>query len=220
MKISVLTLFPEMFQSPFDHSIIKRAIEKSLIEVNYINIRDFGLGKHKTVDDKPYGGGKGMLLRVDVVHRAIEFAKDKTLTKDKEKIFLLDARGETFTQQTAQKLSLLSHLILVCGHYEGVDERIEQFIDGKISIGNYVLTGGEIPAMVLVDSVSRLVKGVLDEEATELESFSLKEDAGVLEHPQFTRPPEYSGEKVPEILTSGNHAEINTWKKTHSKKPS
>lgn len=220
MKISVLTLFPEMFQSPFDHSIVKRAIERNLIEIRYINIRDFGLGKHKTVDDKPYGGGKGMLLRVDVVHSAIEFAKDKTLTNDQQKIFLLDARGETFTQQTAQKLSLLSHLILVCGHYEGVDERIEQFIDGKISIGNYVLTGGEIPAMVLVDSVSRLVKGVLDEEATEHESFSLKENIDVLEHPQFTRPPEYNREKVPETLTSGNHAEIDAWKKTHSKKAS
>lgn len=211
MKISVITLFPEMFTSPFNESIIKRAIEKKLIELEFIDIRDFGIGKHKLVDDTPYGGGKGMVLRVDVLHKIIEKAKIKKYSKKQQKVILLTAQGKTFNQSQAKSFSKLKHLILICGHYEGFDERIKKYIDQEISIGDFVLTGGEIPAMLIIDSVARLVKGVLSKGSLENESFS-----PFLEYSHYTKPQEYNGAKVPEILLSGNHPKINEWRNRRS----
>ncbi len=211
MKISVITLFPKMFASPFNESIIKKAIEKKLIELEFIDIREFGIGKHKLVDDTPYGGGKGMLLRVDVLHKAIEKAKIKKYSKREQKVVLLSAHGKTFNQSKAKSFSKLKHLILVCGHYEGFDERIKKYIDQEISVGDFVLTGGEIPTMLIVDSVARLVKGVLSKGSLENESFS-----PLLEYPHYTKPREYNGTKVPEILLSGNHPKINEWRNSKS----
>lgn len=211
MKITILTLFPEMFKGPFDVSIIKRAKEKKLVDIEYINIRDFGIGKHKLVDDTPYGGGNGMVLRVDVLHKAIEKAKDKKLKGDAQKVILLGAHGKTFNQKTAESLSKLKHLIIICGHYEGFDERIKNFVDEEISIGDFILTGGEIPAMLITDSIVRLIKGVLSDGSAALESFS-----PYLEHPQYTKPQIYEDKSVPEILLSGNHKSIETWRKNES----
>ena len=209
MKISILTLFPKMFSGPFDESIIKRAIEKNIVQVNLVDIRDFGLGSHKTVDDTPYGGGVGMLMRVDVVKKAIDQTREKNFSKKDEKVLLLSAAGTKFNQRTAMSLSKLKHLIIICGHYEGVDYRIRKFIDLEISIGDFVLTGGEIPAMAITDVVLRLVPGVLKKDATNIESFSTK---NLLEYPQFTKPAEFEGQKVPEILLSGDHGKINEWR--------
>jgi tRNA (guanine37-N1)-methyltransferase len=213
MKISIITLFPEMFKGPFDSSIIKRAVDKKLISIEFINLRAFGLGKHQTVDDTPYGGGMGMILRVDVLEKAIEAAKNKNLSKRQQKVVLLSAHGKKFGQKIAKGYSKIKNLILVCGHYEGFDERIKEFIDEAISVGDFVLTGGEIPAMLITDSVSRLVKGVIKEESAAFESFS-----PYLEHPQYTKPQDYKGRKVPEILLSGNHPEIEKWRKKQSLK--
>ncbi|MBI5465653.1 tRNA (guanosine(37)-N1)-methyltransferase TrmD, partial [Candidatus Gottesmanbacteria bacterium] len=197
MKITILTLFPEMFTGPFDHSIIKRAINKKRLEINLVNIRNFGIGPHKTVDNRPYGGGVGMVMRVDVIDRAIKNIQPET---PRQRIVLLDPKGKTFNQAMARRFSKLDNLILVCGHYEGVDERVKKLVDETISIGNYVLTGGEIPAMVIVDSAARLIPSVLaKKEATIDESFSR---SGILEYPQYTRPPEYQDLKVPKILLS------------------
>lgn len=215
MKISILTLFPQMFTSPFGYSIIKRAEEKGLIEINFVDIRNFGIGKHKTVDDKPYGGGVGMILKVDVLKKAIDSIKNKKLGKNEQRIILLSAVGKTYNQKSAENFSKLKHLIIICGHYEGVDQRIKNFIDEEVSIGDYVLTGGEIPAMVITDSVSRLIVGVIKKEATENESFS---NSMILEYPQYTRPQKFGGLEVPEILLSGNHREIEDWKKEKSLK--
>ncbi len=213
MKITILTLFPEMFTGPFDHSILKRAKEKGLVEINFVNIRDFGAGKHKMVDDTPYGGGVGMVLKVEVVHEAIEDAKCKVQNaKCKERIVLLSASGKTFKQSVAKEYSQLDHLILICGHYEGVDDRIKNYIDEEISIGDFVLTGGEIPAMLITDSVVRLISGVITEGATEDESFSQNGDM-LLEYPHYTKPKIYEDHEVPEILLSGNHPQINDWRK-------
>ncbi len=214
MKITILTLFPQMFKGPFDFSIIKRAIEDKKIQINLVDIREFGEGKHKVVDDKPYGGGIGMVLRVDVLERVINSVKDGKLNKDEERIILTSASGKTYNQTKAKEYSNLKHLIIICGHYEGVDERIMEFVDEEISIGDFVLTGGEIPAMLIADSVARLVPGVLKEGATKLESFS--DDS--LEHPQYTRPENFKGLKVPEVLVSGNHGKIEEWKKAESLK--
>ncbi|MCL6096447.1 MAG: tRNA (guanosine(37)-N1)-methyltransferase TrmD [Patescibacteria group bacterium] len=208
MKISILTLFPEMFQGPFDSSIIKRAKDKKLIGIEYVNIRDFGLGKHKLVDDTPYGGGNGMILRVDVVAKAIEETKDKEFKKSEEKVILLGAHGKTFNQKKAQSLSKLKHLIIICGHYEGFDERIKNFVDEEISIGDFILTGGEIPAMLITDAVTRLIKGVIRRGSTDAESFS-----PLLEYPQYTKPQGYGNLSVPKILLSGNHKQIEDWRK-------
>lgn len=227
MKISILTLFPEMFEGPFDYSIIKRAQEKKLVEIEYINIRDFGIGKHKIVDDTPYGGGVGMVLRVDVVHKAIEHAKSKYFEnslkiknyklKIKQRVVLLSASGKTYKQKHAQTFSKLDHLILICGHYEGIDDRIKKYIDEELSIGDFVVTGGEIPAMLITDSVVRLVSNVITEGATEDESFSSDESGNqLLEYPHFTRPPEYDGDTVPDVLLNGDHKKINEWRKQQS----
>ncbi len=211
MTISILTLFPEMFAGPFDYSIINRAKEKGLVKINFINIRDFGIGKHKMVDDTEYGGGIGMLMRVDVVHEAIEHTKK--LNTGKTKIILMSASGKTFKQQIAQKYSKLDHLIIICGHYEGVDNRIKNFIDEEISIGDFILTGGEIPAMLIADAITRLIPGVLPDGATEDESFSEINNETLLEYPHYTKPQTYEQYEVPEILLSGDHKKIAAWRK-------
>jgi len=201
-----------MFGGVFEHSIIKRAQEKSLVEINFVQLRDFAVDKHGTVDDKPYGGGVGMLLRPEPIFNAVKSIKKS----ENSKVVLLTPRGQKLTQEKVRELSKLDEIILICGRYEGVDERVhEKLADELISIGDYVLAGGEIPAMVIVDSVTRLLEGVLSKpEATEKESFI--EDS--IEHPQYTRPEEFEGMKVPEVLLSGNHAEIEKWKKENSKK--
>lgn len=217
MTISILTLFKEMFAGPFDHSIVKIAQKNKLVKINLVNIRDFGLGKHKIVDDKPYGGGNGMIVRVDVLHKAILHAVSKKRRK-KTRVVLLDARGEKFTQKKAIELSKVDHLILIAGHYEGVDERVTHFVNETLSIGDYVLTGGEIPAMVITDAVVRVIKGVLKKSATESESFSRAEDKkAYLEYPQYTRPRVYKNLKVPDVLLLGDHKKSNEWKDLQSK---
>jgi tRNA (guanine37-N1)-methyltransferase len=216
MKITILTLFPEIFSGPFDHSIIKRAIDKKCLEINLVNIRNFGIGPHKSVDDRPYGGGVGMVMRVDVIDRAMSNVKcQMSNVKHREKTVLLDPKGKLFNQRIAKRYSKLDHLILVCGHYEGVDERVKKLVDETISIGDYVLTGGEIPAMVIVDSVARLIPGVLSKkEATKNESFSRSK---TLEYPQYTRPQDYQGMRVPKILLCGDHKKIDNWRKKQQK---
>lgn len=199
-----------MFQGLFEHSIIKKAQEKGLVKINFVNLRGFGIGKHKTVDDRPYGGGAGMVLRVDVLEKAINSVKKGV--RD-EKVLLLDPRGKTYQQETAENLSKLSHVIIVCGHYEGFDERVRDYIDQEISIGDYILTGGEIPAAAIVDSIIRLVPCVLKkEEASEIESFSKIDNKRMLEFPQYTRPSTYKGKSVPEILLSGDQEKIRKYR--------
>jgi tRNA (guanine37-N1)-methyltransferase len=212
MKISILTLFPQMFIGPFDYSIIKRAIDKNQVEINFIDIRSFGEGKHKIVDDKPYGGGIGMILKVDVLEKAISQTLDPKLERNEQRVILMSASGKTYNQGKAREYSGIKHLIIICGHYEGVDERILNYIDEEISIGNFVLTGGEIPAMLIIDSVVRLIPGVLKDNATKLESFS----DNLLEHPQYTRPEKFKGKDVPQVLLSGDHKKIEEWKKIES----
>jgi len=218
MKISILTLFPGMFLGPFHESIIKRATDKKLVDISLIDIRIFGIGRHKMVDDKPFGGGVGMVMRVDVLDQAITQTRNIALHKAEEQVILLDARGEPFTQKKASEFSHLKHLILICGHYEGVDERVRSLVDQTISLGDFITTGGEIPAMMITDAVIRLLPGVLKKDATSLESFSLlEENESFLEYPQYTMPREYKGVNVPEILTSGNHPEIKKWQQEKAK---
>jgi tRNA (guanine37-N1)-methyltransferase len=223
MKISILTLFPEMFVGPFDHSIIKRAQEKGLVTIEYINIRDFGYGKHKLVDDTPYGGGVGMVMRVDVVHRAIEYANQAFSQQFnneamKPLVVLMTASGKPFNQSLAKEFSNLDHLILICGHYEGIDDRIKEFIHMEVSIGDFVLTGGELPAALVVDAVTRLLPGAITAGATENESFSYTDNSQkLLEYPQYTKPPDYEGLQVPDVLVSGNHKNIAAWRHAMAK---
>ena len=213
MKISILTLFPQMFAGPFDYSIIKNAKDKKKVSIEFINIRSFGIGKHKVVDDKPYGGGHGMILRVDVLENAITRSKDKKLSSRDQKVVLLSPHGKTFNQKKAKELSKLKHLILICGRYEGIDERAKKFIDEELSIGDFVVTGGEIPAMLVTDAVVRLIEGVLKEEVTTSESFS-----PYLEYPQYTKPSLYKNLKVPSILLNGDHGKIKIWRENKSLK--
>ncbi len=217
MKISILSLFPQMFTGPLSESIVKRAIEKEKVSIDLINIRDFAEDKHHTTDQHPYGGGPGMVMMVEPIAKAIETTVDRLQTTVKRKIVLLSAKGALFTQAKAQEYANLDELILICGHYEGVDERVaEHLIDDEIRIGDYVLTGGEIPAMVITDSVVRLLPGVLGDDASSHdESHS---EIGVLEYPQYTRPEDYNGWKVPIVLLSGNHAEIEKWRTEQKKK--
>jgi tRNA (guanine37-N1)-methyltransferase len=206
MQIDILTLFPDMFTGPFDASIIKRAESRDLIKIEVHDLRKWGEGTRRNVDDRPYGGGVGMILRVDIIDSALKDLKTK-----ESKVILLDATGTKYTQQKAQEFSKLEHIILIAGHYEGVDHRVhEKLVDDVISIGDYVLTGGEIPAMVVVDSVIRLIPGVLGKDESSADE-SHKEP-GYLEYPQYTRPEDYKSWKVPKILLSGNHAEINKWR--------
>lgn len=209
MKFDVLTLFPEMFSS-LEYSITGRAMKNNLIDINLINIRDFSKDKHNHVDDTPYGGGAGMLMMPDVVYDAYESVKDENA-----KVIYLSPKGKVFNQNIAKELSKQEHLILLCGHYEGIDQRVLDEIGAEeISIGDYVLTGGELPAMVMVDAISRYVEGVLSEDSTKEESFSNQDN--LLEYPQYTRPLEFRGKIVPDVLTSGNHERIDKWRKEQS----
>jgi len=200
-----------MIESYFEHSMMFKAKDKKLASVEMINLRDFGIGDRRTVDDEPYGGGDGMLLRVEPLFAAVEKAKENDVTA---KVILLTPRGNTWKQSKAKAYAESSNgLILICGRYEGYDERIVTLVDEEVSIGNYVLTGGEIPALVLADSIIRLLPGVLGGEmSAEIESFS---DDKTLEHPHYTRPAEFRGMKVPEVLLSGNHGEIKKWRQEH-----
>ena len=207
MKFDILTLFPEMFEI-LKKSIIGKAIEKNLIKINLINIRDFSKDKHKKVDDTPYGGGAGMIMKPDVVYDAYQSIKDKNA-----KVIYMSPQGKPLNQKKVEELSKENHFIILCGHYEGIDQRVlDKIVDEEISIGDYVLTGGEIPAMVLIDSVSRYVEGVLKEDSIKEESFS----NGLLEYPQYTRPEVFEGMKVPEVLLSGHHENIEKWRKEKS----
>lgn len=216
MKFNVLTLFPEMF-SALDESIIGRGKEKGLIDINLINIRDFSKDKHKKVDDTPYGGGAGMIMNPTVVYDAYKSIKDENT-----KVIYMSPQGKTLNQHIVQNLAKEESITLLCGHYEGIDQRvIDEIVDEEISIGDYVLTGGELPAMVLIDSVSRYIEGVLKEGSIEEESFS----NGLLEYPQYTRPEIFLDKKVPEILLSGHHENIKKWRSkqalinTYNKRP-
>lgn len=204
MTFDIITLFPDMFTGPFDQSIIQRAKDKNLVKIYLHDLREEAVDDRGSVDDRPYGGGVGMVLRIEPIFNILQKIESS-------KVVLLDARGQTFTQAKAQEYSKLDQITFICGHYEGVDERVkEHLVDETISIGNYVLTGGEIPTMVIVDAVTRLIPGVLEKpEATQIESFSSE---NILEYPQYTRPEEFNGWKVPEILLSGNHAAIKKWR--------
>ena len=207
MHIDILTLFPQMFQGIFDSGIIKRAIDQKLVSLGVHNIRDYTHDKHHTADDYPYGGGAGMVLKPEPIFEAVESIERKADVP----VILLSPQGRLFSQQVAQELSRYSHLILICGHYEGVDERVrEHLATDEISIGDYVLSGGELAAMVVIDAVFRLVPGVLGSEASPLDDSHV---AGLLEYPQYTRPDTYRGWSVPEVLLSGNHAQIDNWRR-------
>ena len=201
----MLTLFPAMFAGPLDESIIKRAREAGRLNLAIYNLRDYAHDRHKTVDDRPFGGGPGMLLKPEPIFEAVE-----SLARENTRVILLSPAGRTFTQAIARELAGLEHLLLVSGHYEGFDERVrEQLADDELSIGDYVLTNGALPVMVIIDAVTRLLPGVLgDENSAQDESFS----QGLLEYPQYTRPAEFRGMKTPEVLLSGNHAEIARWR--------
>ncbi len=207
MKFDVLTLFPEMFEA-IKQSIIGKAIEKNIIDINLVNIRDFSKDKHNKVDDTPYGGGAGMVIRPDVVYDAYNSVKSEDA-----KVIYLSPQGKVLNQNKVKELSKEKHLILLCGHYEGIDQRvIDEIVDEEISIGDYVLTGGELPSMVLIDSISRYVEGVLNKESIIEESFS----ENLLEYPQYTRPEIFLEKKVPEVLLSGHHENIRKWRKERS----
>jgi tRNA (guanine37-N1)-methyltransferase len=213
MKFDILTLFPQMFSSPLQESILGKAIEKGLIQIRTINIRDFALDKHRVVDDTPYGGGQGMVMKVEPIARAIEWVKSQDPSVW---TIYLTPQGRGLNQEISRKLSSRSHLVLLCGRYEGVDERVrELFIDEDISIGDYVLTGGELAAMVVIDAVSRLLPGVLgsDRSAEEDSFFN-----SLLEYPQYTRPFNFRGNSVPEVLLSGNHSAISLWRRREALK--
>jgi len=207
VHIDILTLFPQMFQGMFSLGIFKRAIDQKLVSVGVRNIRDYTHDKHHTADDYPYGGGAGMVLKPEPIFEAVESIEREADVP----VILLSPQGRLFSQQVAQELARYSHLILICGHYEGVDERVrEHLATDEISIGDYVLSGGELAAMVVIDAVFRLVPGVLGSEASPLDDSHV---AGLLEYPQYTRPPTYRGWSVPEVLLSGNHAQIDNWRR-------
>ncbi len=228
IRFSIITIFPEVFNSYFSQGIIKRAQKNKLIKIDIYNLRDFTTDKHKSVDDRPYGGGAGMILKVEPIYKAVKKIKSKVKTQ-KSKVVLFSAKGMKFDQKIARQFSKLHHLILICGRYEGVDERVAKYIaDKEISIGDYVLSGGELPAMVVVDVVSRLIPGVIkkqslnEESFTEIKNLKLKIKSSFLEYPQYTRPEVFSPKKgikwkVPKVLLSGNHKKIEQWRKAHSK---
>lgn len=216
MKIQLISLFPEMFPSALEQSMIHKAINNNIVELEYINLREFGLGPRKKVDDTIYGGGDGMLLKPEPIVNAIEFAKSRS---DEPIVILMTPRGEKYKQSIAKELADKNRdMVIVCARYEGYDERVIEYVDKQISIGEYILTGGEIPAMVIVDSVVRLLPGVLGgEKSTEIESFS---EGSNLEFPQYTRPEIFRGKKVPEVLLSGDHKKIDEWRDKMSKSES
>lgn len=217
VRFDILTLFPKMIEGIISDSILKRAIEKGIIEIHIIDFRNYSTNKHHTVDDYAYGGGAGMLISVEPIHLAM---KDIPGIDDAYKI-LTSPSGNVFSQKKAELLSKENHIVIICGHYEGIDNRILNYIDEEISVGDYVLTGGEIPACLLVDSISRLIPGVISDDSIIGESFTM----GLLEYPQYTRPPVYDGKAVPDILLSGHHANIKKWqrkealKKTYAVRP-
>jgi len=233
-QFDVITIFPQIFDSYFSESIIKRALEKKIVQINVHNLRDYTTNKHKNVDDTPYGGGAGMVMQIQPIYDCVNAVKSQfpisnfqanpndqisDLEKKQEiknRVILFSAKGKRYTQRDAKRLSEYEQLIFICGRYEGVDERVaENIIDEEISIGDFVLTGGEIPAMLVVDSITRLLPGVLgNEQSAQIESHS---EEGYLEYPQYTKPEEFNGWKVPEILLSGNHAEIEKWRKEKSR---
>lgn len=216
MKINILTLFPEMFKGPLSESIIKRAVETGKVSFNIINIRDFTSDNHKTTDQPPYGGGPGMVIMIEPIDKALQSLKVKPRDQGK-KIILMSAKGGLFMQDKARDYSELHELTIICGHYEGVDERIAQnLVDEEVRIGDYVLTGGELPAMVIADSTVRLLPGVLGDETSTINESH--QESGYLEYPQYTRPADYKDWKVPEILLSGNHAEIEKWRASKATK--
>ncbi|MFH1855383.1 MAG: tRNA (guanosine(37)-N1)-methyltransferase TrmD [bacterium] len=216
MKFKVITLFPEFINRIKEYSVISRAIKNSKIKLETINIRDFGLGNYKQVDDRPYGGGVGMLLRVDVMYKALKKASPRKSAK--RRVILLSADGEQFSQKIAHRLLKYDEIVLVCAHYEGHDKRVEEYVDEKISIGPYVLTGGEIPAMTIIDATSRLISGVLGkDESSKSESFSIDNNEKTLEYPQYTRPFDFEGKKVPEVLLCGDHKKIKKWKEDNTR---
>ena len=208
MIFHIITLFPQSFESVLKSSIIGRAISKKLIKLRFVNPRDFATDKHKTVDDKPYGGGKGMIMRVDILEKALS-----SIPKNSHSI-LLSASGKKYNQNMAKKLSKKAEITLICGHYEGIDARLEKFVDEVISVGDYILTGGELAAMVIIDTVSRFVPDVIDKDSATNESFR----QNLLEHPQYTRPEDFKGQKVPKVLLSGNHGKIESYSKQESQK--
>ncbi len=209
MKIDILTLFPQMF-APLKESIIGRAVDKKILEINVVDIREFSKDKHKKCDDYPFGGGAGMLMTIQSLYDAI-----KSVNREKSKLIFPSPQGRLFTQNVAKELSEEEHLVFICGHYEGVDERLFSLFEiDEISLGDFVLTGGELPSMVMVDALCRLVDGVLNKESLESESFS----NGLLEYPQYTRPSSFMGLEVPEVLLSGNHEEVNKWRAEQSLK--
>jgi tRNA (guanine37-N1)-methyltransferase len=211
IRFDILSVFPEMFESPLNHSILKRAQEKGMAEIHLHNIRDYAFDKHRMTDDAPYGGGGGMVMKVEPIDNALASivpSRDDTL------VVLLTPQGETFNQKIAEEMSRYFRIVLVCGHYEGVDERVRShLVDREISIGDFILTGGELSAMVIIDAVARLIPGVLgNSDSASYDSFS----AGLLEYPHYTRPGSYRGWQVPEVLLSGNHREIESWRRKES----
>ena len=211
MRIDIITLFPEIFFGPLGSSIVGRAVKNGIVEINAVNLRDFTHDRHQTVDDKPFGGGPGMLMKPEPLFEAVE-----TLRTDGSKVILTGPRGEQFSQKIAGELALENHLIIICGHYEGVDERVRKhLVDREISIGDYILTSGNLPAMVMCDALIRLMPGALGcEESDADESFST--ETGFLEYPQYTRPADFRGWAVPDVLLSGNHALIEKWRKNEA----
>ncbi len=217
MQFNIITIFPDIFKSYFKESIIKRAREKKLIKINIFNLRDFTNDRHKTVDDRPYGGGAGMILKVEPIYKAVNQIKKRIKKNKKVKVILFSAKGKKFDQKLAKKFSKLDELILICGRYEGVDERVAKHIaDMEISVGDYVLTGGEIPAMILVDAITRLIPGAIKKESLVEESFGGDLIGG--EYPQYTRPEKFCPQKgaswrIPKVLLSGHHKNIGEWRK-------
>lgn len=213
MKFDILTLFPQMFSGPFSESILKKAVENGLIDIRIHNVRDYAAGKHKVTDDSPYGGGAGMVMKVEPIAACL-----RTVRKERPaaKVVLATPRGRRLDQSIVRELAKEQELIIICGRYEGVDERVsELFVDLEISVGDFILTGGELPAMIMVDAVSRLVPGVLgSSESAEADSF----EDGLLEYPHYTRPPEFEGLKVPDVLLSGNHEHIRRWRRCEALK--
>jgi len=214
VRVDILTIFPEMFVSPLGASIVKRAQDKGLLELNLVNIRDFSQDKHRTVDDYPFGGGVGMVMKPEPILAAAESLINSG--EARPYVLLMSPQGTPFTQAKAVELAQISHLMVICGHYEGIDERVrEELVDEEISIGDYVLTGGELPAMVVIDALTRLIPGVLGEEDSAWQdSFS----EGLLEYPQYTRPREFRGREVPAVLLSGNHEQIRLWRREQALK--
>ena len=211
MRLDIITLFPDMFEGPFGDSMLKRAVNKNLAEINVFDLRDYSGNKHRQVDDYPYGGGKGMVLKPDPIFNAVESICGKK--RENSWVILLSPGGRVFNQKIASELSQKNHIVLICGHYEGVDERVrEHLVDDEVSVGDYILTGGEIPAMLITDAVVRLLPGLLDDETHAEESFT----EGLLEYPQYTRPPLFRDYAVPDVLLSGHHEKIREWRQEKS----